>query len=66
LASLASGACTSEQLIPLVNAELAHLGVTRCTDMAPPEISEMLAEFQQLVARYDSLGVGESLDLLFE
>jgi hypothetical protein len=66
LGSLSTGACTSEQFPLLVNEELAHWSIARMESLSAEVIGETLAEFQQLVAQYDALPVGGSLELVFE
>jgi hypothetical protein len=66
LGSLLSGACTSQQFSSLVNEELAHLGLPRVESITAERISEMRVEYQQLVARYDSLVSGGAMSLVFD
>jgi hypothetical protein len=66
LGSLATGACTAEQLPALVNEELAQLGLATFTGLGAPVIAELSAEFDELAGRYRALGEGESLTLRFD
>jgi hypothetical protein len=66
LGSLATGACTPEQFSALVEEEL-----TRRQLPAPPQLSQiapvlLLAEYRELLDRYDALSSDASLDLRFE
>jgi hypothetical protein len=66
LGSVATGACRPDQFSLLVNEELANLGVARLENIRPAGVLEMLEEFQDLAARYQSLSRGDSLDLVFD
>ena len=66
LASATTGACRPDQFSAQVNAELAHLSISGLENVTPQLVFAMLAEFQKLTARYESLSNGDSLDLVFD
>jgi len=63
--ALATGACRPDEFASLVNEELAGMGVAPLEDADAGAAEKMLAEFRELIARYDALGDGESLQLEF-
>ena len=63
--SLATGACRPEQLAGLVNSELEHLGLPPLTALDPQCAERLLAGFRDLVARFEAVADGDSLDLTF-
>ncbi len=64
LQSLSSGACTLEQFMELVNAELSHWKVATLA-IQTDTTTEMLTEFKSLVERYGDLKNGQSVKLQF-
>ena len=63
--SVQTGACTEEQFSQLVNSELEHWHApTLPIDAA--RVSAVLTRFRALLARFESLHDGESLQLEFE
>jgi hypothetical protein len=65
LGSLFTGACTEEQFAPLVNTELEQWQVP-VVPVNPATVRSAAAEFASLVARFEALRQGESLELRFE
>jgi hypothetical protein len=65
LQSLSSGACTTDQFAPLVNAELAHWSSARVDHLSSITLEAALEEFRALVDRYRALPYGEALELHF-
>ena len=65
LGSLYTGACTAEQFAELVNTELEqwHWPIV---PVSPAMVEGAAAEFGELLARFKTLGDGESLELQFE
>ncbi len=63
--SLATGACTVEQLSELVNSELQHLGIDTIPGLDEAMAASMLREFQSLIGLYSMLADGQSLSLEF-
>jgi hypothetical protein len=64
LQSLSSGACTADQFIELINAELVLWRIAALA-IEPSTILEMSIEFQSLVERYSALKNGQSIELQF-
>jgi hypothetical protein len=62
--SLSSDACTSDQFLELVNAELMQYRISALT-VQPSTVSEMSTEFESLVERYDALTNGQAIELQF-
>lgn len=65
LQSLSSGACTFDQFLELINAELAQWRITALA-LGPEAISAMHTEFKSLVERYRDLKNGQSMELQFK
>jgi hypothetical protein len=65
LGSLFTGACTAEQFAELVNTELDqwHWPIV---PVSPAMVQGAAEEFEHLLARFNGLGAGESLELQFE
>jgi hypothetical protein len=64
LGSLFTGACTAEQFPELVNTELAQWQVP-IVPVSPALVQGAAAEYGALLARFNALGDGASLDLEF-
>jgi hypothetical protein len=66
LGSLFTGACTLEQFASLVTEDLATLKIRAPEGLNAAAGEKLLAEFKELVARYDALKNAETLRLRFE
>lgn len=64
LQSLSSGACTSDQFLELINAELVQWRIAAMV-IEPDTILEMSMEFQSLVERYGALSNSQFIELEF-
>ena len=64
LQSLSSGACQQDQFAELVNTELLKWGAS-LIEVSLAQTTEMLSEFQELVDRYETLCIGETMQLEF-
>jgi hypothetical protein len=64
LQSLSSGACTADQFMELINAELVQWRIPELA-IVPSTISEMSVEFRSLVERYSAVKNGEFIELQF-
>ncbi len=65
LGSLETGACTPGQFGTLIEAELGAGCPARLLGLTAERAQELLAEHRTLMARYESLAPGESLELEF-
>jgi hypothetical protein len=65
LGSLATGACSFEQFPDLVTQGLEARGIRAPEGLSAAAAEKLLAEFKELVARYDALKNGETLKLHF-
>ena len=63
LQSLSSGACQPEQFDELINTELAKFSFPPLANLNSQVAVELLAEFQDIVARFDALAEGEVIEL---
>lgn len=63
--SVQTGACTEEQFGELVNSELEHWHVATLP-MSEARTRAAILRFRELLARFDALPEGESLQLEFE
>ena len=65
VASLATGACHTEQFEELVNSELRHLHVPELPGLSDKAAADLLHQFQALVTEFDAVADGDSLSLNF-
>jgi hypothetical protein len=65
LGSLFTGACTEEQFAPLVNTELEQWQLP-LVPVNPAMVGSAATEFASVIARFNALHDGESLELQFE
>lgn len=65
LQSLSSGACTHEQFIPMVQAELDHLSIGLKHGLDEDLIAKMEAEYRMLVSEWNALPNGGKMELSF-
>ena len=65
LGSLATGACTQEEFADLVNSELSQFGWPTVSNLNDRILEDMLQTYRDLMAAYNQLEEGESLQLEF-
>ena len=65
LQSLSSGACTTQQFSDLIKTELQQFSINYDFNFTQTIISQMLAEYQQLMQQWQAFAEGETLNLNF-